>query len=154
MPTGHDQQGALQEMLRVLRPGGNLAVVVWDKLENSPGYAAEDRLFQQVLGDEASDEQPYSLGDRQVLQQLFTRAGISEAEVRTHEGTACFPSIEDWIFADVRGWTIDDMIDDEAYQRLLNEARHALASFVTAEGTVAFPAPAHIVTASKPAAAQ
>ena len=144
-----DQQGALREMMRVLRPGGTLAVVVWDLLENSPGYAVEDQLFQRLFGAEAADDSPYSLGDQQVLQHLFDNAGISDAEIETHEGTARFASIEAWIYADVNGWTIDDMIDDEAYERLLKEAQKDLARFVSEDGTVAFATPAHIVTARK-----
>ena len=144
-----DQQRALQEMMRVLRPGGTLAVVVWDKLDNSPAYAVEDRLFQRLLGDEASDEVPYSLGDKKVLEQLLSSAEIFGANIQTHEGTARFASIEDWIHTDVKGWTIDDMIDDEAYEILLREAQHELARFITSDGTVAFSTPAHIVTAIK-----
>ncbi len=149
-----DQRAALREMMRVLRPGGNLAVVVWDKLERSPAYYAEDQLFQRVLGEEYADESPYSLGDLQVLQQLLASAGISDVKIQTHEGTARFSSIDDWIYTDVKGWTIDEEIEDEKYERLLREARQELASFVTPEGTVAFSTPAHIVTASKPDAAR
>ena len=144
-----DQKAALEEMMRVLRPGGSLAVVVWDKLENSPAYETETRLFQRVLGDEFSDESPSNLGDPQILQQLFASAGISAADIQTHEGTARFASIDDWIYADINGWTMDDVVDGEQYELLLQEARKDLAQFVTPEGTVAFSTPAHIATAMK-----
>jgi len=137
--------------MRVLRPGGNLTVVVWDKLENIPGFATEDQLWQKIFGDEAADEVPCSLGDQQVLQQLFTNAGIFGAEIQTHRGTARFPSIEAWIYAGVKGWTQGDLIDDEQLELLLKEAEQILAGFVTVEDRVEFSAPAHIVTANKPA---
>jgi hypothetical protein len=76
--------------------------------------------------------------------------GVSGADIQTYEGTARFPSIEAWIYADVKGWTMDDAIDDDGYERLLKEAKVDLARFVTADGTVVFPTPAHIVTAGKP----
>lgn len=145
-----DRQVALEEMMRVLRPGGRLAVTVWDKLENSPGYAVEDQLFQRILGDEFADETPYSLGDRKALQHLFDSAGISTTKIRTYAGTARFASIDEWIYTDVNGWTIDEEIEDDKYERLLQEARQELARFVTPEGKVAFSTPAHIVTAGKP----
>jgi SAM-dependent methyltransferase len=149
-----NQQTALQEMMRVLRPGGILAVVVWDKLENIPGLAAEEELWQRLFGDEAADEAPYSLGDLEVLQKLFTSAGIPGAKIRTCEGTVRFPSIEAWIYAGAKGWTQDDMIDDEKYEILLREAHRELTSFARKDGAVSFSAPGHIVTARKPAGAR
>ncbi len=151
-----DQQGALEEMMRVLRPAGNLAVAVWDTLENTPGYAAVTQLLQRLFGDEAANAMraPYSLGDRQALSSLFDSLGVSGAEIQTHEGTALFPSIEAWNYTDIKGWTLADMIDDEQYEVMLREAQKELAHFMTADGIVAFPAPAHIVTAGKPSAAQ
>lgn len=148
-----NQQGALEEMMRVLRPGGSLAVVVWDKLENIPGLAAKNQLWQQLFGAEAADEAPYSLGDLRVLQRLFASAGIPDAQIQSHQGTARFASIEDWIYAGVKGWTQDDSIDEEQLELLLKEANQQLAGFVTAEGRVAFSTLAHIVTANKPAIA-
>ena len=145
-----DQRAALEEMMRVLQPGGRLAVVVWDRLENIPAYAVEDQLFQRVLGEEFADESPFSLGDRKVLQQLFDSAGITGAKIRTIQGTARFATIDDWIYADLKGWTIDDEIEGEKYESLLKEARQELTHFLTPEGTVAFATPAHIVTAAKP----
>ena len=42
-----DQAKAIREMRRVLRPGGRLAVAVWDSLANTPGYAAMTALLQR-----------------------------------------------------------------------------------------------------------
>ena len=147
-----DRRSGLQEMMRVLRPGGTLAVAVWDKLENIPGLAAEDQLWQRLFGDEAADEVPYSLGDRRDLKKLFDDAGISDTQIQTREGTARFPSIETWIYAGAHGWTQDDAIDEEQYELLVKEAQQELTSFLTAEGTVVFSTPAHIVTTIKPEA--
>jgi ubiquinone/menaquinone biosynthesis C-methylase UbiE len=145
-----NQQRALQEMIRVLRPGGTLAIVVWDKLENNPGFAAEDQLWQQFIGEEAVDETYYSLGDKQVLEKLFTSSGISDAEIRTHQGTAQFSSIENWILTGVKGWTQDDAFSEDQLELLLQKAQIELASFETPGGSVAFPTSANIITASKP----
>jgi len=145
-----DQQVALKEMKRVLRPGGNLAVSVWDMLENSPGQTAENRLWQRLFGDEFVDNVPYKLGDKQVLQRLFDDAGIIDVEIQTYDGTVQFPSIKTWIYAGVKGWAQDDLIDEKQYKLLLKEADQDLSQFVTTEGTVSFSIPAHIITAKKP----
>jgi ubiquinone/menaquinone biosynthesis C-methylase UbiE len=146
-----NQCAAIEEMVRVLRQGGHLAIAVWDLLENTPGYAALTELLERLFGNEAADAMraPFVLGNIQVLQSLFTDAGVPGAQIATHEGTAHFPSISSWVYTDVRGWTLADMIDDAQYQRLLQEAENELRQFVTPEGTVAFRSPAHIVTATK-----
>jgi SAM-dependent methyltransferase len=147
-----DRRTAIQEMMRVLRPRGRMAVAVWDSLSATPGYAAVADLLQQLFGGQVADalRAPFVLGDVQVLRSLFADAGIPDAQITTQEGTARFPSIKSWIYTDIKGWTLADMLDDDQFDRLLTEAERVLQQFTTAEGAVAFSAPAHIVTAAKP----
>ena len=142
---------AIQEMTRVLRPGGRLAVAVWGSLENTPAYAALANLVQQLFGEQAAAvfRAPFVLGNPQVLQAVFAEAGLPNAEVTTQTGTARFPSIHAWVDAEVRGWTLGDVIDASGVEQLLREAEDVLHPFVTAEGTVMFDMPALIVTATK-----
>ena len=146
-----DRVGALKEMWRVLRPGGHLAVAVWDRLENSPGYAAMVALLRRLFGDEAANAlyAPFCLGETGPLMALFAEAGIEGAAVQTQVGQARFPSLRDWVHTDVKGWTLADLIDDDQYALLQAEAQTALAGFVQADGRVEFDAPAHIVSAAK-----
>jgi ubiquinone/menaquinone biosynthesis C-methylase UbiE len=146
-----DRRKALAEMWRVLRPGGVLAVAVWDAAEHSPGYAAMIALLQRLFGERLANElrAPFVLGDEPTLRGLFESAGVADAAIRTHRGTARFPSIESWVKTDVKGWTLADLIDDKQYALLLREAEQALRSFVQPNGTVAFDAPALIATARK-----
>ena len=142
---------AIEEMIRVLRPDGKLVIAVWDTLENTAGYLAMVDLLQQLFGDEAANglRVPYNLGDVDKLKSLFQQPKLKNVKVDTQEGYARFPSLEAWIYTDIKGWVLADMIDDEQYARLLKEARTALASFVADEGSVVFKAPAHIVSATK-----
>ena len=147
-----DRPAALREMMRVLRPGGRLAVAVWDRLDRTPGYAAMTSLLQRLFGDDvaASLHAPYALGEIALLQSLFDKAGVADIAIATHVGTARFPSIQQWVYTDVKGWTASDQIDDAGFDLLVAEAERELQRFVTPDGTVVFEAPAHIVSVAKP----
>jgi SAM-dependent methyltransferase len=147
-----DRRAAIREMVRVLRPGGRLAVAVWDTLDASPGYAAVAGLLQRLFGDRIADalRVPFVLGDKRALRSLFAEAGVPDVRITTREGTARFPSIRAWMFTDVRGWTLADLLDDAQFARLVGEAERVLRPFENPDdGTVAFPAPAHVVSAAK-----
>ncbi len=146
-----DRVLALTEMWRVLKPGGRLAVAVWDALERTPGYAAMTALLQRLFGEQAAAalRAPYCLGDPGELAALAAQAGIP-AKITTRDDMARFPSIDAWVHTDVKGWTLADMIDDDQYELLRQEAPGALRRFVQPDGTVRFEAPAHILCARKP----
>jgi ubiquinone/menaquinone biosynthesis C-methylase UbiE len=146
-----DRVDALQEMWRVLRPGGRLAVAVWDTLDHSPGYAAMTGLLRRLFGDRIANElrAPFALGDPAALHSLFTQASIPGMELRTLDGVARYPSLEAWVRTDVKGWTLADLIDDTQYQTLLEEAERELSAYVQGDDTVMFRSPAHVVTATK-----
>ena len=146
-----DRRTALQQMWRVLKPGGRVVVAVWDALERSPGYASMTELLRRLFGDQVADElrAPFVLGDPTLLRVLFTEAGIGRAEVNTIVGAACFPSIDDWVHTDIKGWTLADRINDAQYDLLRREARTQLAHYTRPDGKVSFDSPAHIVMAQK-----
>ncbi|MAU08438.1 MAG: methyltransferase type 11 [Anaerolineaceae bacterium] len=146
-----DRRATIAEMARVLKPGGSLAVAVWDTLENTPGYAAMADLLQRLFGKDVADaiRAPYNLGDTEQLHELFTDAPLSDLTIHTLEGTARFPSIDDWVFTDIKGWVLADVLDDQQVDHLLQAARKEMARFVGEDGRVTFSASAHIVTAKR-----
>jgi ubiquinone/menaquinone biosynthesis C-methylase UbiE len=142
-----DRAQALREMARVTRPGGRIAVAVWAPLETSPGYADMVKLLERLFGKQVADElrAPFVLGDESKLRAVFAEAGMREVELREVKGTARFPSIEEWVKVDVKGWTLAQFIDEAQYQVLLREAQRELRGYVRGDGGVEFAAPA-IVT--------
>jgi ubiquinone/menaquinone biosynthesis C-methylase UbiE len=147
-----DKNAAIAEMVRVLRPGGCLAAAVWDSLQNAPGYAEMANLLQRLFGREAAAglRAPFRLGEMQELRSLFGQAGLPDVTITTHPGTARFPSIQSWVYTEVKGWVLADKLDDAQFELLLKEAEDVLQPFVTDQDGVAFSTPAHIVTFTKP----
>ncbi len=143
-----DRLGAISEMLRVLRRGGTACVAVWAALDDTPGYAAVAQMLRDLFGADVAKaiEAPYCLGDTRDLSRLFAAAGAGQASVHTVPGTARFTSIDAWLYTDIKGWTLADVIDDADYERLKQAARQRLSQFVQPDGSVTFPAPAHLVT--------
>jgi SAM-dependent methyltransferase len=144
-----DAPGALAEMARVARPGGSVTVATWARVEESPGYAAMVSLLRRLFGDRAADAllAPFAIGTSDQLAELLS-PHLGDASVQRCEGWARFDSLDAWVRTDVRGWTLSDMIDDEQFELLLAAARTELDEFVTDDGSVRFPAPALVGTAT------
>lgn len=141
---------ALKEMRRVLMPGGRSAVAVWDALDRSEAYPALVDLLQRRAGQAAADalRAPFVLGDPVALKESFKQAGFDSVDVTTESGTARFPSIRVMVEADLRGWlpVMGVELQEPLIEQILVEAEDVLSRYVTADGTVQFASPAHIVT--------
>jgi ubiquinone/menaquinone biosynthesis C-methylase UbiE len=148
-----DRPAALREMVRVLRPGGRLAVAVCDALDHSPGYAVLAELLHRLFGHQVAEafRAPFALGDPKQLLTFCAAAGIRNAEVVRVNGTVRFQSIVSLVSTErACVWTLGGLLDDGQFDRLLAASEESLRPFATADGAVAFVMPALIVTAGKP----
>ena len=147
-----DRAGALREMTRVLRPGGRLAVAVWDSLDRSPGYSALASLLDRLFGKRVGDafRSPFVLGYAPMLHAMCAEAEIDDASVTQREGTVRFASIDALVSTErACVWTLGGMLDDAQLERLLIEARSLLRPFVNPDGKIEFSMPALLITAGK-----
>ena len=144
-----DSLRALRELGRVLVPTGRFAVAVWDALDNSPAYAAEVELLEEMAGSAAADalRAPFALGNAQALRAAFEEAGLS-AEVDTIVGRARFPGVRIMVEADLRGWlpVMGVELEEDLISAILQAAEDRLSHFVAPDGRMEFESPAHILS--------
>lgn len=147
---------ALREMMRVLKPGGRLAVAVWASLGDTPAYGAEVAVVERLAGASAGVplRAPFLLGDQPRLAEHFRAAGIAGAAIGLHQGRGVFPSIRTMVELDLRVLLpmMDVALDDTQVSEILRQAEVELRPFITEQdGKVVFASPALLGTVTKPA---
>jgi len=149
-----DRQAAIHEMLRVLVPGGRLAIAVWDALENTEAYPEVVELLERAAGAAAANalRAPFVLGDAGQLRSLVSTSGGNSIEVSTVGGTARFPSVRAMVEADLRGWlpVMGVTLNESLVEHILQEAETVLGGYVTTAGSVEFAVSALVLTAKAP----
>jgi len=145
-----DRVKAIQEMTRVLAPGGRLVLAVWDALENIPAYSRSVALIAKYAGSKAREalNGPFELGDKELLRATFIEAGVQDIKITTHTGTARFQDLKSMIEADVRGWlpVVGISLAEEDIQEIFRQAANTLGEYISSEGKVSFDITAHVVT--------
>jgi ubiquinone/menaquinone biosynthesis C-methylase UbiE len=76
-----DKAGAVREMRRVLRAGGQVAVGTWLSIEDIPFIRDLDEIARAQLG--SFTDSRHSFGDSKALAALLSESGFQEATVET-----------------------------------------------------------------------
>ena len=149
-----DRQQAGDEMFRVLRPGGALAIAVWNSVEHNPAYADIVAILEAEVGSAAADavRLPFCLGDPGNVTSVLEPAGFTDLDIQTRVEQARFPGTRQMLEAELRGWLplFDTHLDEAAIADVLIASDERLRRYETASGEAIFPTSAHIVSARRP----
>ncbi len=149
-----DRTKAMEEMARVLVPGGRLALNVWGALERQPFHAALISAVGTFLGADAraAFDPAFSLNTAGELRQLATIAGLGNVRVRFEQRTLRYPVTGRLVagFMGATPVTAQFMaLPDDRRQVFVAHVVETLAGYVDDAGLAA-PMENHFLTAMKP----
>ncbi len=149
-----DPARALDEMRRVLVPGGRVGVSVFAAIDQNPATLALSDALDAHIGDGASraKRNEHSLGDPGELDALFRAAGFLPS-VETVTRTVTFPSVEGYVDVQLSATPLASLLgtrsaDDR--RRIAGLIRADVGSRLapfTVAGDLRFPQCVHVVLA-------
>jgi SAM-dependent methyltransferase len=94
-----DPEAALRETRRVLKPGGRVALAVWDELERNPWMGVIREALVTSGHAPAAVPQgpgPFALGAPGAVEELLDATGFEDVEVAPLDLDIDFPSLDAW----------------------------------------------------------
>lgn len=136
-----DQQGALAEIRRVLRPGGRVAAVTWSTPENGRFFSVAVGIIRrraELAPPLPGQPGPFSLAGDGVLANAFEQAGFGDVDVQAVRSPLRMTSAAECLRLQRESYgALHQMLaglDDAEREAAWQEVGEALAEFDGAEG--------------------
>jgi len=145
-----DRQAAMAEVKRVIRPRGRIAIAVWAPIERSRAYMQFADSVQKHAGDKAAEmlRSPFKLGHPEELRAMFERAYIRKLKINLRKGSARYPSIDEFVAIEIKKTAINELINEDIYERIEDDARRLLERYKIDSGEIVIPLDANIAVAT------
>ncbi|HEY1450298.1 MAG TPA: class I SAM-dependent methyltransferase [Solirubrobacteraceae bacterium] len=150
-----DPAAALRDARRVLRPGGRIALAVWDAIERNPwAHLPGLELRERGLGQtpQPGTPGPFALGRAESVYELIEQAGFAEINVESLELHRRHPSFDDFweTTLDLSRATHDAVLSrpEAEIEQIKDSIRARLAPHETHDGGLDIPARTLLASAS------
>ena len=147
-----DQQRALANIMRALKPGGRFATIVYSTPDKNGFFSGPVSIIRECakLPPPAPGQPgPFSLGSPGVLADVLKQAGFRDVEERTIDAPVILPSAADCVRFERESFgALHQMLgglDAEAQEQAWDSIADALAAYETEDG---FSGPCELVVAA------
>ena len=146
-----DKVAALQEIHRVLKSNGRLALSAMRPIKHNPSYAILAEALERHIGADAGlmMRSPFLSLNTDDLRDLFVTAGFNDLRILISIGSVRYHSIKEFVLREAASSPLAKEIkyvSDDVFRALINDLDVSLREYIDDEGIV-FPTETYLAVA-------